>query len=87
MPSPRNTRDEDPALAQIVKSLRSSGAKVTQIEDTRRVARAARRDVAARAFAAGISWRRIADYAGYGSAQAAQQDVNINSSMNRRRGD
>ena len=87
MPSPRNTRDEDPDVARVVQDLRSSGGKVLEIEAARQVARTARRKVAAEAFAAGISWRRIAEYAGYGSAQAAQQDVTNRSALNRRSGD
>ena len=87
MPRPRNTRDEEPDVALVVKKLKESGAKVIRIERDRQVARASRREVAIEAFAAGISWRRIAEYAGYGSAQAAQQDVTSEQSMTRRSGD
>ena len=87
MPSPRNTRDEDPELAAVVAELRVLGHKVMEIEHERKVARDARRKAAADAFAAGVSWRKIADLAGYGSAQAAQQDVTTKSSLNRRSGD
>jgi len=45
------------------------------------------RRAAVEAFAAGISWRRIAEYAGYGSAQAAQQDVTSESALTRRSSD
>jgi hypothetical protein len=87
MPSPRNTRDEDPDLARVVKKLRASGLKVAQVEQARQLARASRREVAAQAFVSGISWRRIAEYAGYGSAQAAQEDVTSKSLMNRQSSD
>lgn len=87
MPSPRNTRDEDPELASLVEELRASGLSVIQIEHDRKVVRTARREAAAKAFAAGVSWRKIADLGGYGSAQAAQQDVTTKSVLNRRSGD
>ena len=87
MPSPRNTRDEDPDVASIVKRLSASGAKVERADEARQVARTSRRSAAAEAFASGISWRRIAELGHYGTAQAAQQDVTSNSTMNRRRGD
>lgn len=87
MPSSRNTRDEDPELAAVVNELQAAGMRVVQIEQERKVARAARRKAAAEAFSAGVSWRKIADYASYGSAQAAQQDVTTNSTLNRRSGD
>ena len=87
MPRPPNTRDEEPEVAIVVKKLKESGAKVSRIERDRQAARASRRQIAVEAFAAGISWRRIAEYAGYGSAQAAQQDVTSEQAMTRRSGD
>jgi hypothetical protein len=87
MPRPPNTRDEDPEVALVVKKLKESQVKVARIEKDRQAARAQRRHVAVEAFAAGISWRRIAEYAGYGSAQAAQQDVTSESSLTRRSSD
>jgi hypothetical protein len=87
MPRPPNTRDEDPEVALVVKKLKESQVNVARIEKERRAARSQRRQVAVEAFAAGISWRRIAEYAGYGSAQAAQQDVTSESSLSRRSGD
>jgi hypothetical protein len=79
MPRPQNTRDEDPEVALVVKKLKKSQVNVARIEKERQAA--------VEAFAAGISWRRIAEYAGYGSAQAAQQDVTSESSMTRRSSD
>jgi hypothetical protein len=87
VPRPLNNRDEDPEVAFVVKHLKESRLQVARIEAERRAARAARRQAAVNAFEAGISWRRIAEYAGYGSAQAAQQDVSNESSLNRRSGD
>jgi hypothetical protein len=87
MPRPPNTRDEDPEVALVVKKLKESKVSVAQIEKERQATRARRREAAVEAFAAGISWRRIAEYAGYGSAQAAQQDVTSESSLNRRSSD
>ncbi|HEY5273374.1 MAG TPA: hypothetical protein VIJ34_09085 [Acidimicrobiales bacterium] len=87
MPRPPNTRDEDPEVALVVKKLKESQVNVARIEKERQVARSQRRQAAVEAFAAGISWRRIAECAGYGSAQAAQQDVTSESSLTRRSGD
>jgi hypothetical protein len=87
MPSPRNTRDEDPDVAAVVKRLTTSGVKVERANEARQDARAYRRSAAAEAFASGISWRRIAELGHYGTAQAAQQDVTSNPLLNRRRGD
>jgi hypothetical protein len=87
MPRPPNTRDEDPEVALVVKKLKDSNLNVARIEKERQVARASRREAAVEAFAAGISWRRIAEFAGYGSAQAAQQDVTSESALTRRSGD
>jgi hypothetical protein len=87
MPRPPNTRDEDPEVALVVKKLKESRVRVGRIEKERQAARSQRRATAVEAFAAGISWRRIAEYAGYGSAQAAQQDVTSESSLNRRSSD
>jgi hypothetical protein len=87
MPRPPNTRDEDPEVALVVKKLKESKVSVARIEKERQATRARRRAAAVEAFAAGISWRRIAEYAGYGSAQAAQQDVTSESSLNRRSSD
>jgi hypothetical protein len=87
MPRPPNTRDEDPEVALVVKKLKKSRVDVVRIEKERQVARSERRQAAVEAFDAGISWRRIAEYAGYGSAQAAQQDVTSESSLTRRSSD
>jgi hypothetical protein len=87
MPRPPNTRDEDPDVALVVKKLKDSKVNVARIEKERVAARARRRKAAVEAFAAGISWRRIAEYAGYGSAQAAQQDVTSESPLARRSSD
>jgi hypothetical protein len=87
MPRPPNIRDEDPEVAVLVQKLQESQANVARIEKERQIARALRRQAATEAFAAGISWRRIAEYAGYGSPQAAQQDVTSESTQNRRSGD
>ena len=84
MPSPQNTRDQDPELAPVVRHLRELGRKVERADEVRRDARAARRQVAADAFRAGMSWRRIAEHGNYGTAQAAQQDVTNNSPLRRR---
>jgi hypothetical protein len=87
MPRPPNTRDEDPEVALVVKKLKESQVNVARIEKERQAARFQRRQAAVEAFAAGISWRRIAEYAGYGSAQAAQQDVTSESALTRRSSD
>jgi hypothetical protein len=87
MPRPPNTRDEDPEVALVVKRLKESQVNVARIEKERQAARSQRREAAVEAFAAGISWRRIAEYAGYGSAQAAQQDVTSESAVTRRSSD
>jgi hypothetical protein len=87
MPRPRNTRDEEPGVAVVVKKLKESGARVNSTDKDRQLARAMRREIGFEAFAAGISWRRVAEYAGYGSAQAAQQDVTSEQSTTRRSGD
>jgi hypothetical protein len=87
MPRPLNTRDEDPEVALVVWKLKESQANVARIEEHRQAARSQRRQAAVEAFAAGISWRRIAEYGGYGSAQAAQQDVASESSSTRRTSD
>jgi hypothetical protein len=84
VPSPPNTRDQDPEVAPIVKQLATSGEKVEEVEEIRQSARATRRQLAAQAFEVGISWRRIAEYGRYGSAQAAQQDVTSKVSLTRR---
>jgi hypothetical protein len=87
MPRPPNTRDEDPEVALVVEKLKESQVDVARIEKERQTARSQRRQAAVEAFAAGISWRRIAEYAGYGSAQAAQQDVTSETSLTRRSSD
>lgn len=87
MPRPPNTRDEDPEVALVVKKLKESQVNVARLEKERQAARSQRRQAAVEAFAVGISWRRIAEYAGYGSAQAAQQDVTSESSLTRRSSD
>jgi hypothetical protein len=84
MPSPPNTRDQEPEVAPLVARLLDSGAEVEAVEATRQAARVTRREAAAAAFAAGISWRRIAELGRYGTAQAAQQDVTSKTSLNRR---
>jgi hypothetical protein len=84
MPSPPNTRHEDPDVAPLVKRLEASGKKVARVDEERNVARATRRQIAAEAFEAGISWKRIAAYGGYGTAQAAQQDVTHKTMLGRR---
>jgi len=87
MPRPPNTRNEDPEVALVVRKLEDAQVNVARIEEHRRAVRSERRQAAVEAFAAGISWRRIAEYAGYGSAQAAQQDVTSESSLTRRSSD
>ena len=84
VPSPPNNRDLDPDVAPVVKRLRSAGEKVERVDEARQVARASRRQVAAEAYEAGISWRRIAEYGHYGTAQAAQQDVTNKTTLRRR---
>jgi hypothetical protein len=87
VPSPPNLRHHDPDVASLVARLGAVAADVAAADDARIAARATRRLIAASAFEAGISWRVIADLAGYGSAQAAQQDVNNAAAPHRRRGD
>ncbi len=87
MPSPPNTRHQDPDVAPVVERLKSLGEEVELADELRQLARAARRQLAAEAFELGVSWRRIAEFGGYGTAQAAQQDVTNKSSMRRRSGD
>ncbi len=81
MPRPPNTGDEDPEVALVVNKLTESKRDVARIEKERQVASAV-----FEAFAAGISWPRIAEYVGYGSAQAAQQDVMSETTLTRRSG-
>jgi hypothetical protein len=87
VPSPPNLRHHDPDVASVVERLRAAGAEVLALDEARGAARAARRAVAASAFEAGISWRAIAELSGYGSAQAAQQDVTNVATPHRRSGD
>lgn len=84
MPSPPNTRHQDPDVAPLVRKLEASGKKVERADEARNLARATRRQIAAEAFEAGISWRRIAEYGRYGTAQAAQQDVTHQTMLGRR---
>ncbi len=84
VPSPPNNRDLDPDVAPVVKRLKSAGEKVERVDEARQLARATRRQAAAEAFQAGISWRRIAEYGRFGTAQAAQQDVTNKTTLRRR---
>jgi hypothetical protein len=68
----------------VVRRLKTLGDKVERVDEARQLARASRRQAAAEAFEAGISWRRIAEYGRYGTAQAAQQDVTNKTALRRR---